>query len=64
MRGLDTVVVMPYGVATAAYHFAFKGDYLSFCGRNIEEWTTADMTFAQAFDSSYCCKKCRNAILK
>lgn len=57
-------VVIPYGNANAALHLRLAGEYLTFCGRNCEDWTIADTRFMEAISSAFCCKRCLKAFYR
>lgn len=57
-------IVVPYGSRTGATHLREQGDYLTFCGRNCEEWSVVDGSVAEALESAFTCKRCLNVMLK
>lgn len=60
-KSSDIVVIVPSGKSNSQAHFTFRGDYLTFCGRNCEKWETADTPVSFVIDNAACCKRCRLA---
>lgn len=63
-RQMDVEIVIPYGNPNAALHVRFVGDYKTFCGRDCDGWVKADTSLAEALDSAYTCKRCKQQVVK